>query len=247
MATPAWQVARYPPPMRYRWVLFDVGETLIRPRQSFGAVYARVLERLGVAWEARELERALRATWAEVSAALPPGTDRYGVHPGGEEAYWLRFVRRTLELAGIPTPGLAERALAPLRGAFAEADAWNVFPEVEASLDRLRSAGLRLGIVSNWDSRLPELLHRLGLADRFDVLAVSALAGFEKPHPEIFRRALEGLGADPARTAHVGDVPELDSAGARAAGIHPILLERQAPERADAVRDLRAVADLLLA
>lgn len=246
MATPAWRGTRYAFQMRYRWALFDVGETLIRPRQSFGAVYARVLEGLGVT-EARDLEGALRTTWAEVSASLPPGTDRYGAHPGGEEAYWLRFVRRTLELAGIPTPGLAERALAPLRAAFAEADAWNVFPEAEASLDRLRAAGIRLGVVSNWDSRLPVLLERLGLAGRFDVLAVSALAGFEKPHPEIFRRALEGLGADPGRTVHVGDVPELDAAGATAAGIHPILLERQAPEGAGAVRDLHAVADLLLA
>ncbi len=30
--------------MRYRVVLFDVGETLVGPRESFGAVYARVLE-----------------------------------------------------------------------------------------------------------------------------------------------------------------------------------------------------------
>jgi putative hydrolase of the HAD superfamily len=233
--------------MRYRWALFDVGETLIRPRESFGAVYARVLARLGLAREAPELERALRATWAEVTASLPPGTDRYGSFPGGEEAYWLRFVQRTLELAGASTPGLAERALAPLRSAFAEPEAWEVFPEVEASLDRLRAAGIRLGVVSNWDSRLPVLLDRLGLAGRFDVLAVSALAGFEKPHPEIFRRALVGLGADPAGTAHVGDIPELDGAGAHAAGIRPILLERHAPEGTETVRDLRAAADLLLA
>ncbi|HEX5043169.1 MAG TPA: HAD-IA family hydrolase [Candidatus Polarisedimenticolaceae bacterium] len=233
--------------MRYRWALFDVGETLIRPRESFGAVYARVLAPLGLAREAPEWERALRTTWAEVSASLPPGTDRYGSLPGGEEAYWLRFVRRTLELAGTPTPGLAERALAPLRSAFAKPEAWKVFPEVEASLDRLRAAGIGLGVVSNWDSRLPVLLDRLGLAARFDVVVVSALAGVEKPHPEIFRRALEGLGADPTRTAHVGDIPELDGAGAHAAGIRPILLERHAPEGTDAVRDLRAAADLLLA
>src|SRR5262245_40099814 len=110
MATPAWRGTRYPPGMRYCWALFDVGETLIRPRESFGAVYARVLERLGLSQEAPELEHALRTTWAEVTASLPPGTDRYGSHPGGEDAYWLRFVRRTLELAGISTPGLAERA-----------------------------------------------------------------------------------------------------------------------------------------
>jgi putative hydrolase of the HAD superfamily len=181
-----------------------------------------------------------------VSASLPAGADRYGHHPGGEEAYWLRFVRRTLELSGCP-PGLAERALEPLRTAFAEPEAWSVFPEVEPSLKRLTAAGVRLGIVSNWDSRLPVLLDRLGLSRHFAAVAVSALAGVEKPHPAIFQRALADLGADPTRTVHVGDVPELDAAGARAAGIRPILLERNAPGDRDAVRDLGTVADLLLA
>ena len=102
---------------------------------------------------------------------------------------------------------------------------------------------MRLGIVSNWDSRLPRLLERLGLAPHFEAVAVSALVGVEKPHPEIFRRVLTALGADPARTVHVGDIPELDAAGAHAAGIRPILLERHAPPEREAVRDLRAVAD----
>jgi len=232
--------------MRCRWALFDVGETLITPRESFGAVYARVLRTLGLERPAPELERALRATWREVSASVPAGVDRYGHHPGGEDAYWLGFVRRTLQLSGACPPGLAERALAPLRAAFAEPEAWRVFPEVEASLERLRAAGIRLGVVSNWDSRLPLLLDRLGLARRFNAIAVSALAGVEKPDPEIFRRALAQLGADPTHTVHVGDVPELDGAGARAAGIRPLLLERRSLAGANTVRNLAEVADLLL-
>src|SRR5262245_44713010 len=140
MATPAWRQSRYAPRMRYRWALFDVGETLIRPRESFGAVSARILRSLGMAREAPELERALRATWAEVSGSTPAGVDRYRHQPGGEEAYWLRFVRRTLELSDCPMD-LAEPALAPLREAFAEPDAWTVFPEVPSSLERLQAAG----------------------------------------------------------------------------------------------------------
>jgi putative hydrolase of the HAD superfamily len=226
--------------MRWRWALFDVGGTLIGPRDSFGAVYSRVLRAHGLSRDAGTLDRALRATWAEVSAGLPPGADRYGCHSGGESGFWLGIVRRTLERSGgeLP-PGIAERSLEPLRAAFSEPAAWSVFPEVEATLERLASAGMRLGVVSNWDSGLPRLLERLGLARWFETLAVSALAGVEKPDPALFERALADLGADPGRTVHVGDVPELDVAGARAAGIHPILLDRR-------VLDLRAVADLLL-
>jgi putative hydrolase of the HAD superfamily len=233
--------------MRCRWALFDVGETLIHPSESFGAVYARVLHGLGLPRDAGTLEHALRATWAEVNASTPSGSDRYRLHPGGELGYWLGFVRRTLELSGGAPAGLAERALEPLRAAFAQPEAWRVFPEVENSLDRLAAAGIRLGIVSNWDSQLPALLERLGLARRFDAFAVSGLAGVEKPNPGLFRRALSDLGADPSQTVHVGDIPELDGAGARAAGIHPILLDRAGASGAAAVRDLSAVADLLLA
>ena len=175
----------YPVRMRWRWVLFDVGETLIRPRESFGAVYARVLRGLGVDQDAGTLERALRMTWGEVNAGVPPGTDRYRIHPGGEAGYWLRFVERTLDLAGGCPSGTAARALEPLRTAFAQPEAWAVFPDVEPALDRLGQAGMRLGVVSNWDSRLPTLLHRLGLRHRFDALAVSSLEGVEKPDPAL--------------------------------------------------------------
>jgi putative hydrolase of the HAD superfamily len=228
-------------------VLFDVGETLLRPRESFGAVYARVLDGLGLTRDAVSLERALRATWAEVNSTVPPGRDRYRFYPGGEHGYWLRFVRRTLELAGGCPPGAAERALEPLRSAFAEPSAWTVFPDVAPALDRLTDAGIGLGVVSNWDSRLPTLLERLDLARRFQALAVSSLEGVEKPDPALFHRALARLRARPEGTAHVGDVPELDGAGARAAGLRPLMLARSGRLDGGAFRDLGAIADLLLA
>ena len=237
----------YPFRVRWSWVLFDVGETLIHPRESFGAVYARVLGGLGIDLDPATLERALRTTWAEVSAGLPPGVDRYGVHPGGEPAYWLRFVERTLALAGGCPPGTAERALDPLRTAFAQPEAWAVYPDVEPTLERLSRAGARLGVVSNWDSRLPTLLERMGLGRRFDTLAVSSLEGIEKPHPALFERALTRLRATPDRTAHVGDIPELDGAGARAAGVYPVIVDRGGRHGPGSFPDLGAVADLLLA
>jgi putative hydrolase of the HAD superfamily len=237
----------YPGRMPWRWALFDVGETLIRPRESFGAVYARVLEGLGHPGDAAALERSLRATWAEVNAALPLGADRYRVHPGGEEAYWLRFVRRTLQLAGGYAEGTAERALEPLRDAFSTPRAWEVHADAEPALDRLAAAGIGLGIVSNWDSRLPGLLEQLGLAHRFRTVTVSSLEGVEKPDPAIFTRALRRLGARPEETVHVGDVPELDGAGARAAGVVSLLVDRRGALGGGAFRDLGAVASSVLA
>ncbi|HEX2110125.1 MAG TPA: HAD family hydrolase [Gaiellaceae bacterium] len=86
------------------------------------------------------------------------------------------------------------------------------------ALDTLRRAGLRLACVANWDCSLPGHLEGLGVADRFDVLAVSALVGAEKPDPAIFDFALARLAVQPAQALHIGD-GEADRAGAVAVGL----------------------------
>ena len=66
----------------------------------------------------------------------------------------------------------------------------------------------------------------------------------EKPDPALFHRALERLGAEPADALHVGDRVELDLAGARAAGIDSVLIDRRAADGTDTatIRDLRQLA-----
>jgi putative hydrolase of the HAD superfamily len=215
--------------LRYPIVLFDAGDTLIGPRESFGAVYARVLATVGVDATAEALEAGLRACWAEINGRLTPGCDRYGEQPGGEESYWLRFVEGTLaQTKGVgPNPELARRALRPLRNAFLDPSVWRVFDDVVPALAELREIGAKLGVVSNWDSRLPELLRVLGLSAYFDTVVVSHIEGIEKPSPELFLRAVSRLGGTPSQAIHVGDIPELDERGARAAGIHSVLIDRR--------------------
>jgi putative hydrolase of the HAD superfamily len=228
--------------LRYPIVLFDAGDTLITPRESFGAVYAHVLGTLGVTLQARDLEQGLRRCWAETNRAMEPGVDRYGMGGAGEQAYWLRFVAGTLAFTpGAPQDAsFAARAVTPLREAFRDPASWRVFDDVIPALSALRDAGARLAIVSNWDSGLPALLERLGLASWFDAIVVSHLEGMEKPRPELFLRAVMRLGGRPGEALHVGDVPELDAAGAKAAGISSVIVDRR--NRASAQRS--AFADL---
>ena len=215
--------------MRYPFVLFDVGDTLVGARESFGATYARVLAPLGIDLPAAAFEAALRDTWRELDRTIPPGRDRYRFFDDGEEGYWLRFAHSTLERASgrAAADSLAGEAVGRLRSAFAEASAWEVFPDVVPALTALRRAGVRLAVVSNWDSRLPAVLERLGLRPFFETVAVSHLEGVEKPDPELFRRALARLGAQPVAALHVGDVPALDRDGAIAAGMDAILIDRR--------------------
>jgi putative hydrolase of the HAD superfamily len=217
------------PSLRYPFVLFDAGDTLLSPRESFGAVYARVLGTLGVTLPASALEDGLRACWLHTNTQLPPGTDRYASDAGGERGYWHRFVEGTLaRTRGAPSDrAFAASAVAPLREAFRDPQSWMVFPEVLPVLRELREAGARLAVVSNWDSSLPALLDRLGLISWFDAIVVSHLEGIEKPHPELFLRAVARLAGTPGEALHVGDVPELDRAGATAAGISSVIVDRR--------------------
>jgi len=83
----------------------------------------------------------------------------------------------------------------------------------------LRSRGLEVAVVSNWDIGLAELLERIGAASLFRAIVTAAEAGAPKPDPAVFRLALERLGVEPRRALHVGDEPE-DEEGACAAGMH---------------------------
>ncbi|HXV76044.1 MAG TPA: HAD-IA family hydrolase [Candidatus Polarisedimenticolaceae bacterium] len=230
------------PRARYPVVLLDVGGTIVGPETSFGSIYASVLSGLGLTVDDAEIERSIHETWREMNRVIPPGSDRYRHFPGGEDEYWLRFTRATLThaLGRPPVDGVAAPALAGIRRAFLEPGAWRVFADVRPALARLRAAGIRLAVVSNWDSNLPRVLGMLGLAPYFEAVVISHVEGVEKPHPELFRRALARIGATADQALHVGDVPELDLAGAAAAGIDAVLVDRH--RRFDAT--LRPIPDL---
>ena len=183
--------------------------------------------------------------WTELTQVHPRGLDRYHQLKGGEWEWWGEFLRRVLMRLGHPAPW--EPVLRELFDAFADPSLWHVFPEVADVLGRLRSKGLRLAVVSNWDSRLPSLLSNLGLAGFFDEVLVSSLEGVEKPGTEIFRRAAERLGVTATDCLHAGDSPLDDYRGAESAGMRAVLVDR-AGIFADGflrVADLRELYDLV--
>jgi putative hydrolase of the HAD superfamily len=89
-----------------------------------------------------------------------------------------------------------------------------------ATLEALRTSGKKLAVVTNgpveWQSRK---LATLGLDGYFDEVLISEAEGISKPDPRIFARAAERCGVDSSEALFVGDHPEFDIAGARAAGM----------------------------
>lgn len=223
-------------------VTFDVTHTLLHvPR--LGAIYSEVLGRHGAGVDPEEASRLFSTVWQELACSADPGHDRFSSHPEGERGWWLRLLERMCELKGAPPP--SRFAAAELFHRFAAAEAYEVYPEVPGVLERLRREGLKLGVISNWDHRLPGVLGHLGLAGFFDTIVYSSRAGVEKPGARIFHQALDELGVEPAAALHVGDGRLEDVEGAVAAGMLALHLTRTSG--GGDLRDLASLPDLVAA
>lgn len=225
-----------------RALTFDVTGTLIHsPRLGF--LYADVLGRHGIEVDPREAGRLVREVWQELACLAEPGRDRFTSHSAGPRGWWKRFLERFCEHLDAPPP--SPFAAAELYHRFATAEAWEVYPEVPGVLTHLHDAGLRLGVVSNWDPRLPDLLERLDLARFFEAIVYSSAVGVEKPDRRIFLHAVGRLRVPPGSSLHIGDGRLEDVEGALGAGLRALHLDRS--RGAGDLRDLSRLPTLLTA
>jgi putative hydrolase of the HAD superfamily len=209
-----------PPCAQIKAVTFDVGGTLIEPWPSVGHVYAEVAARHGLkTFSAAQLNARFQAAWQ---------ARKNFEHSRSE---WTALVN---EVFGIsPVEPFSDGLFSELYERFAEPIAWRVFDDVVPALDTLASRGIRLGVISNWDERLRGLLRKLKLECYFQTLAISREVGFPKPSRVIFRQAAAELDLRPDAILHIGDSPEMDVAGAKAAGLHAWLINRAAASPGD--------------
>lgn len=130
---------------------------------------------------------------------------------------------------------------------------FRLFDDTAAALDLLADRGARLAVVSNWDCSIAEVLSGLGIARRFEVIISSAEVGVAKPAAAPFLEALGQMGVRPSGdVVHCGDQISADGDGARAAGLTPVIIDRDGDlgEQASAagyprVRRLTELADTL--
>jgi putative hydrolase of the HAD superfamily len=220
-----------------RAVFLDAGLTLVHPDPPIERVYGEAFARYGLTAGPDTVRRAVGTTWLEVNERGVAGEERWRGE-GGETGFWRRFVATVYGRCGGSE--MPEALLAELVAHFQDEAHWKVYEEAPAALAALRAKGYALYVVSNWDSSLPALLHRLELAPLFDAVVVSAAVGHSKPSGRIFEEALRLAGVAAHEAVHVGDSLPDDYDGARAAGIHALLLDRRgrAPKDVEAIRSL---------
>jgi putative hydrolase of the HAD superfamily len=210
-------------------VLFDLDGTLLDRRRSFERFVWDQWDRFGHVLGAVDRERYVQTLIER---------DRDGYAPRTE------LFTGMLEEFDLPSSS-AETLLSDYRAGFPSACL--LFPDAAQTLLSLRASGLRLGLITNGSLRMQSRkLECLALSPMFDTVLISDAEGVSKPDRQIFRRALERLNTSPAHALFVGDHPEVDIAGARAAGMRAVWRRDRGVSRtveADAV--IEELADLL--
>ena len=198
-----------------RAVLFDVSGTLLRLTPP-APILRAALRRDGYAHPEARVAFALRTEIAYYLAHHHEADD-------DEALGRLRLACATVLGSALgghhpPIDRLATLLVESLR--------FELFADVRPALDGLAARGLRLGVVSNWDCGLADVLTDLGIARHFEAIVPSAAVGIPKPGPEVFEEALRRLGVDPRHALHIGDRPEIDGVGATTAGISSTMIDR---------------------
>lgn len=205
---------------RIQAVFFDAGGTLFETRGSVGEIYGRAALSYGMATDPQAIQhRFIREFRQQPPLAFPRGTPQPQLHRL-EREWWRALVQRVFADESS-RPGF-EQFFADLYEFFRSREAWRLFAETVPVLEALTARGLRLGIISNFDSRLDDVLRVLEIDRYFAAVHLSSRTGAAKPDPLIFQAAVEAFAVAPSQALHTGDSWRDDVQGALSAGLQAV-------------------------
>jgi putative hydrolase of the HAD superfamily len=231
--------------MAIQAVFFDAAGTLIKTAKSVGASYAAIAEKYGMHVAPAELSPRFRACFDSSAPLAFPEAQAVSIK-ALEQAWWKHVVKEVFSPFG-PFEDF-DAYFEELFAYFARAESWVLYPDAKETLSALTERGIKLAVVSNFDSRLIAILQGLGLAALFDGIFVSSSVGYAKPDRRIFDFVLRARQLAPETVLHVGDSITNDVEGAANAGIKGILVDRKGAHRAAAitrVASLKEIVELL--
>lgn len=209
--------------MRPKAVFFDVGNTLLEPHPSVSSVCHEVLAEFGHDADLEAIESLMPLVDAYYEDRYR-ADDTFWTDEEETSSVWVGMYSLLCDRLGIGDQ--AAEIARKVYDEFGRPERWRPYPDVVPALLELRSAGIKTGIISNWDTRLAALIRGLDLGHLFDLVISSAEVGLRKPDPRIFVLACERIGVRPQDAVHVGDHHYADVLGARAVEMTPVLIVR---------------------
>jgi REG-2-like HAD superfamily hydrolase len=195
---------------RPKALFLDACGTFLIPSEPVTTVYNRYAEKHGVHQTPQRILQGFRHAY---NAPPDPrvGCLRYN---GDARDFWRRVVFESLGTSD-------DKLFQEIYDYYSLPEAWELPPGLRDSLTRIRGAGVKICVVSNFDRRLRHILRTMDIEDCFDDVVVSCEVGAEKPNPAIFDEACRRVGLDAKEDfiIHVGDDRRNDVWGARDCGI----------------------------
>ena len=207
---------------RIRAVLLDAGNTLLFPRLE---VIITDLKECGYSATLEDFYAAERLAKQKLDDWLWPQIRRGKLPKQIDYYYWSEYLHEFTRRLGVAESELGELTKRLVKS-FQNLQLWSrVMPDTPAFLEGLVAQGYFLGVISNSTGTLEGQLIRLGLARYFQAILDSAIVGIQKPHPGIFKLALQRAGVEGSEAVFVGDTYATDVGGAQLAGLTGVLMD----------------------
>jgi putative hydrolase of the HAD superfamily len=192
-------------------IFFDVGNTLLFPNRE--RIHAHLTAR-GIVPDGEHLRDLERRTKNQFDKMMTQNGST-------DHSFWWMFYSQLLSELGLEDNGIRDQLVADIRNS----GNWDTIRPGTA--EQLREIGMRyeIAVISNADGKIENVLQRCGIAQCFRTITDSGLVGYEKPHSEIFRHALNSMNAKPEESLYVGDVYSVDYLGATGAGMQAVLMD----------------------
>ena len=197
--------------MPIKALFFDVGNTLLFPNRE---KILRALHERQLFPSAELLSRIERRTKREFDSLLESNS-------AVDHGFWRIYYSHLLDELGMPDESICANLVSCTH---VSANWGDILPHTREVLLRLRQ-NYRMGVISNADGKITEVLARCGIADCFESITDSGIVGKEKPHPAIFDAAIRSLGVTPEESLYTGDVYSVDCLGAARFGMQSVLFD----------------------
>ena len=206
-----------------RAIFLDAGYTLLFPKLER---LAQDLESAGFPARVEQFHQAERAGKKKLDEVLWPQIRNGNIPRTTNHIFWEHYLSALMDQLGPPAEARKE-IIDRVIGGFRDTRTWSkVLPDTLPTLQKLKSAGYYLAVISNSDGTVEGEIQSAGLHQYLEFVIDSFVVGVEKPHPEIFEMALNRAGFKPQESIYVGDTHPIDIGGAELAGLRGILIYR---------------------
>lgn len=195
--------------------MFDAAETLFTTRGSVGEIYSSVVREYGSTVPADVIQAAFVRNFR---GAGPLTT-------GDQKQWWKDVVHRVFNEVGMVEH--FDQFFDQVYDRFRDSQGWVLYPETLDVLRELKSRGLKLGVISNFDDRIYTVMRSLGILSFFHAVTISSETGFCKPDRSIFEAAVRSLDVPAAEILLIGDSLHDDVEAGKRAGLHAVLIDRR--------------------